>query len=63
MKSYYPFKSRRKSIAAQALLGLNALHLRLYVTLFKGKPVAVQALFLKTSVSEYKDLALSEIRG
>ena len=63
MKSYYHFKSRRKSIAAQALLGLNALHPCLYVTLFKGKPVAAQALFSHTTTSEYNDLTLSKIRG
>ena len=55
MKSYYHFKSRRKSIAAQALLGLNALHPCLYVTLLKENPVAVQPLFPQPLTSEYKD--------
>lgn len=63
MKLYYPVKKRRKSIAAQVLFQPKALHLRLYVTLFKGKPVAAQALFSHTTTSEYKDLTLSKIRG
>jgi len=56
-------KNGEKSIAAQSLFHPKALHLRLYVTLLKEKPVAVQALFSKTSASEYKDLTLSKIWG
>ena len=63
MKLYCLDKKRRKSIAAQSLFHPNALHLHLYVTLFKGKPVAAQALFSHTTTSEYKDLTLSKIRG
>jgi len=63
MKLYCLDKKRRKSIAAQSLFHPNALHLRLYVTLLKEKPVTVQALFSQTSASEYKDPTSSKIQG
>lgn len=63
MKSYYHFKSRRKKHCGTSAFSAKSVTLRLYVTLFKGKPVAAQALFSHTTTSEYKDLTLSKIRG